>query len=192
MDPRVEKFYAKATAWSAELAALRRILRASPLTEEFKWRSPCYTFQGANLAMPFALRDNCGLSFFRGVLLQDPTGILQPAGPNSRSARVIRFTSLEEIEKASDTLAAYLREAADLEKAGKKVDFGDEEPDYPEELIARLDEDADFRAAFEALTPGRRRGYAIHFSQPKQSATRRARIERVAPRIFDGKGMHDR
>ena len=48
------------------------------------------------------------------------------------------------------------------------------------------------KAAFEALTPGRRREYNLHLSAAKQAATRAARIEKVAPQILAGQGLRDR
>jgi uncharacterized protein YdeI (YjbR/CyaY-like superfamily) len=47
------------------------------------------------------------------------------------------------------------------------------------------------KAAFHALTPGRQRGYLLHFSSAKQSKTREARIEKCMPQILDGKGLED-
>jgi uncharacterized protein YdeI (YjbR/CyaY-like superfamily) len=191
-NPKVEAFFAKAKTWRKELEALRAILRASPVTEEFKWRSPCYTFEGGNIASVWGLKDACVLSFFKGVLLKDAKRILVAPGENSRSVRMARFTSVAEITKKKTILKDYIREAIEIEKAGLKVDFPKDDLVYPAELVARLDEDPGLKTAFEALTPGRQRGYVLYFSQPKQSKTRVSRIEKHAPRILDGKGMHDR
>ena len=192
VNPRVEAFYAKAGAWRDELAALRAILLDCPVTEEFKWRSPCYTHQGANVAIVWGFRDYCGLGFFKGVLLKDPQGILVPPGDNSRSVRLIRFTSVAEIARMEAVVKAYVREAVEVEKAGLKVEFPKDDLEYPAELDERLEADPELKAAFDALTPGRRRGYVLHFSQPKQSGTRVARIERCKARIFAGKGFNER
>jgi uncharacterized protein YdeI (YjbR/CyaY-like superfamily) len=191
-NPRVEAFFAEAKQWREELSALRAILLGCPVTEEFKWRSPCYTVQGGNVATVWSLKDACTLSFFKGVLLKDPAGILVAPGENSRSVRVARFTSLAEIVDATDTLRRYVAEAVELEKAGRKVELPSDDFELPAELTDRLDAEPALKAAFEALTPGRRRGYALYFSQPKQAATRTARIDRSAARILEGKGLHDR
>lgn len=191
-DPRIEAFFANARNWKAELAALRAILRDCPVAEEFKWRSPCYTAAGGNVATVWGLKDACALSFFKGVLLKDPEGILVAPGENSRSVRMMRFTGVPQIADLNAVIEAYVREAVEAEKAGLKVDLPKDDFALPDELVAKLDEDPALKAAFEALTPGRRRGWALHFSQPKQSATRVSRIEKAAPRILDGKGMHDR
>lgn len=192
INPKVEAFFAKARIWRAELAALRAILRDTPLTEEFKWRSPCYTFQGANIATVFGFKDACALSFFKGVLLKDPAGLLTAPGENSRSARVARFTELQDIAAAAPALKDLVAQAIAAEEAGLKVDLPADDFELPAELVERLDADPALKAAFAALTPGRRRGYVLHFAQPKQSATRASRIEKAAPAILAGKGMHDR
>jgi uncharacterized protein YdeI (YjbR/CyaY-like superfamily) len=189
---KVEAFYAKDGAWREELLALRAILREMPLSEEFKWYSPVYTAHGGNVAIVWGFKDYCGLGFFKGALTKDPEGILVQQGENSRSARVMKFHGVDEIAEQEAVIRAYVAEAIANEKAGLKVDLPKDDLDYPEELVDRLDGDPEFRAAFEALTPGRQRGWVLHFSQPKQSKTRVSRIDKAAAKILAGKGMHDR
>ena len=124
--------------------------------------------------------------------MKDPEGILVQQGENSRSARVMKFHGVDEIAEQDAVIRAYVAEAIANEKAGLKVDLPKDDLDYPEELVDRLDGDPEFRAAFEALTPGRQRGWVLHFSQPKQSKTRVSRIDKAAAKILAGKGMHDR
>jgi uncharacterized protein YdeI (YjbR/CyaY-like superfamily) len=192
VNPEVEAFFAKAKTWREELQALRSILLDCPVTEEFKWRSPCYTFREGNVAILWGLKETCALAFFKGVLLKDAEGILVAPGENSRSMRMIKFTSVPQIVGMETVLKHYIREAVEVEKAGLNVEFGKDDLVLPEELTSKLEEDPDLKTAFEALTPGRRRGYVLYFSQPKQSKTRVSRIEKSVPRIFDGKGLHDR
>ena len=159
-----------------------------------KWGAPCFTADGGNVVILGVLNDYCCLSFFKGVLLKDPDGLLEAPGENSRSGRLIPFTEVGRILELEPALKAYVREAADLERAGAKVDFTKDRDDVPVpgELQAKLDESADLRTAWEALTPGRRRGWLLHFTGAKQSGTRTSRIEKATPRILAGKGMHDR
>ncbi|AZQ68612.1 hypothetical protein EF888_16625 [Silicimonas algicola] len=191
-DRRAGVFYDRAGAWADEMRALRAILLASPLDEAFKWRQPVYMWEGANLALVGAFRADCVLSFFKGVLLTDPEGILVPPGDNSRSARVARFTSVEDIETAAPALRALIDEAIRLESEGAMVDLPKDDLDPPAELIDALDADEPLREAFEALTPGRRRSWILHLNGAKQSATRSARIEKARDRILAGKGLNDR
>lgn len=189
---RLDAFFADLGQWRAELLALRRILLDCGLSESFKWSSPVYTVDGANVAIIWGFKDRAALGFFKGVLLKDPDAILELPGENSRSSRMVNFTSLAEVEKAAPVLRSYIAEAVAIEKQGLSVDLPKDDLDYPDELVAKLDQDDDFRAAFAALTPGRRRGWVLHFSTAKQAATRTARIGKAEPRILQGKGMHDR
>ena len=191
-DPKVEAFYDKADAWREELLALYAILADTDLDVEWKWNQPVYTAHGGNIATMWGFKEACTLGFFKGVLLKDPEGLLEAPGENSRSSRVLKFRSVAEIEAKEALIRAYVAEAIANEEAGLKVDFPKDDLDYPAELVDRLDADPDFRAAFEALTPGRQRGWVLHFSGAKQSATRTSRIEKAAPKILAGKGMQDR
>lgn len=182
----------KVRTWQKELEQLRRIVQDCGLTEEAKWGVPVYTWQQNNVVVIGAFKDNCVLSFFKGSLLQDPEGILTLPGENTQSAKVVRFTSVNEIIRLEATLKAYIFEAIEVERAGLKADFKQKDAlVFPEELIKKMAENPEFKAAFEALTPGRQRGYNLYFSAPKQSKTREARIEKWMPQIFEGKGMHD-
>ncbi len=182
----------KVHLWPTEMEQLRRIVLDCGLTEEAKWGVPCYTFRGKNIAIVSAFTEFCALSFFKGSLLGDPSGILIKPGKNSRASRYAKFTRLEEIIAQEALLKAYVYEAIEVEKAGLKVEFQPNPEPVPEELQQKLDEDPLFQAAFEALTPGRQRGYILYFSAPKQAKTRSARVEKYLSKILDGKGLHDR
>ncbi len=139
-----------------------------------------------------ALKDYCAISFFKGVLLTDTAGILEKPGENSQSARVMRFTSLEQVIEYEGVIQATIREAIEVERSGKKVDFkAKDELVIPEELQQRFAELPALQVAFEALTPGRQRGYVLHINSAKQSKTRFARIDKCIPQILEGRGMHD-
>ena len=189
---RLDAFFSHLTDWRAELLALRTILLDAGLTETFKWSSPVYTMDGGNVAIIWGFKDRAALGFFKVVLMKDPEGLLEAPGENSRSSRMINFTHLDQIEGAAPVLRAYLAEAVDIEKQGLKVDLPKDDLEYPEELVSRLDSDPEFREAFEALTPGRRRSWVLHFGTAKQAATRETRIDKAAPKIFEGKGFNDR
>jgi uncharacterized protein YdeI (YjbR/CyaY-like superfamily) len=184
------------SSWQAELAALRALVLASGLTEECKWGVPCYTFgndkQRGNVVLIHAFNDYCALLFFKGALLKDGKGILIQQTENVQSARQLRFTNVREITKLKSTIGAYLQEAIAVEKAGLKVAMKPTaEFAMPEEFQAKLDESPALKIAFEALTPGRQRGYLLHFSAAKQSKTRAVRIEKCTPQILAGKGLLD-
>lgn len=192
MNPKVDGFVRKNERWQEELQALRKIVLDSPLTEEVKWRVPCYTFENHNVVILGAFKEHCVLSFVKGALLKDPRGILAFPGENTQSARVVRFANVGEIVKIASVLKAYIKEAISVEKAGLKVPLKKiTERPIPEELQNKFNDAPALKAAFEALTPGRQRAYLLYFSGAKQSKTREARIEKCAPQILNGKGMDD-
>ncbi|PMR77934.1 YdeI/OmpD-associated family protein [Billgrantia endophytica] len=191
-NPKVEALLSQ-PQWHDERKRLRAIALSCQLTESVKWGKLCYSAQNGNVAIIFGMKDYCALGFFKGSLLKDSEGILVAPGEHSQAMRQARFTQLSEIEAQAAVLEAYLLEAIELEKAGAKVDFSEKhELTYPEELQTALDGNAALKAAFEALTPGRQRGYIIHFSGPKQSSTRASRIEKSIPDILAGKGLNGR
>jgi uncharacterized protein YdeI (YjbR/CyaY-like superfamily) len=182
----------KVHTWSAELILLRSLISESELTEHIKWGIPCYTFKDKNVLTLSAMKNECVISFFKGSLMKDHHGILTPAGPNSHESRVIRFTDLHQIQEVAPFLSGYIRQAIDIEESGQKI-APKPVSDYkmPEELMHFMTEDPDFKKAFLALTPGRQKGYLIHFSAPKKADTRISRIERCRDRILQGKGIQD-
>ena len=181
----------KVHRWTAELALLRRLVNNCGLTEECKWGVPCYTFQGKNVLNVSAFNEYCCLSFFKGVLLSDEKELLAKPGPNSQSVRLFKFTDLAAIQQIEDVIKAYIFEAIEVEKAGLNVEFKKNPEPIPDELEEKFEQDPVLKIAFEALTPGRQRGYILHFSQPKQSKTRISRIEKYTPMILSGIGLHD-
>src|SRR5450432_58162 len=192
MNPKVDGYVRKSKQWQEELQKLRTIILDGQLTEEVKWRVPCYTFQGSNVLFIGRFKECCVLSFVKGALLKDAKRILIQQTENSQSVRIIRFTTVQQIVKLEPVLKAYINEAIEVEKAGLKVNFKKtSEFKMPEEFQAKLDEMPALKKAFGALTPGRQRAYLLHFSGAKQSKTRASRVEKWMPQILKGKGIDD-
>lgn len=191
-NPKVDEFLNKATKWKEEYEKLRNICLDFELTEEFKWKHPCYTFNSKNIVLIHGFKEYCALLFHKGALIKDDHGILIQQTENVQAARQIRFTNVQEIVEMETILKAYIHEAIEVEKAGLEVDFKkDTEYKIPEELQSKFDEIPALKAAFEALTPGRQRAYILYFSQAKQSKTRESRIEKYMEKILNGKGLKD-
>lgn len=192
-NPKVDAYIEKSEQWRDELLALRDLVLAAGLTEDYKWHKPCYTFEGSNLIAIARLKDYCWLMFFKGALLKDEEQVLEKAGKNSQSMRVMRFADTAQIAAMTPTLRTYFEEAIAAQRAGLKVDFKESKSlVFPDELVDQLDANPDLKAAFDALTPGRQRGYNLFFTGAKQSATRTSRIEKCTPMILVGKGLNDR
>lgn len=182
-----------AEKWQKETDRLRKIALDCGLVEETKWGKPCFTYKKKNVAIVIPLKDACAFSFFKGALLKDPKRILQKIGEHTQAGRWIKFTSLEEITPLQSVLKTYLQAAIEIEASGKKVALKkDSEYEIPEELQTLLAATPKLRAAFDALTPGRRKSYIFHVSGAKQSETRAARAEKCAPMILSGRGFNER
>ncbi len=192
MNSKVDKYLSDVKKWQDELFQLREIVLDCNLQEELKWGVPCYTFNGSNIVLIHAFKEYCALLFMKGALLDDSNGILIQQTKNVQSGRQIRFTSLKQIIDQESTLKAYIFEAIEVEKAGLKIEFKKTEDfTMPEEFQTVLNENETVKVAFEALTPGRQKAYLLHFSSPKQSATRVSRIEKNLDRILKSKGIND-
>jgi len=192
MNPKVDWFFEKDTPWQEAFFLLRDIALESGLTEELKWGHPCYTLKGKNVFLIHGFNDYCAVLFHKGVLLKDDAGLLVQQTANVQSARQMRFTSVADIRKKARTIARYMQEAVDVEKAGRKVMLKKTaEFDMPDEFKRALKDMPALKKAFNALTPGRQRGYLLYFSGAKQAATREARIEKNVDRILGGKGLDD-
>ena len=189
MNPKIDGYLRKAKKWREEMEKLRRISLDCGLTEELKWGKPCYTFQKSNIVIIQGFKEFCALLFCKGALLNDPKGILKKFG--WQAARRIPFTGVREIVEMELILKAYIHEAIEVEKAGLKVNFKQNPEPIPEEFQNKLGESPALKTAFEALTPGRQRGYILYFSGAKQSKTRESRVEKCMRRILNGKGLND-
>lgn len=191
-NPKVDWFFEKDGPWKNCYTKLRELALDSGLTEELKWGHPCYTLKGKNVFLLHGFNDYCALLFHKGALLQDDHGILVQQTENVQSARQIRFTSDKQIVKLAPVLRTYMQQATAVEQAGKQVALKKTaEFEMPDEFTTRLKAMPALKKAFNALTPGRQRGYLLHFAGAKQAKTREARIEKHLERILAGKGLDD-
>jgi uncharacterized protein YdeI (YjbR/CyaY-like superfamily) len=181
-----------AAHWSEGLAALRALCLGAGLDETAKWGHPCYTHAGRNVALIGAFRDDFRLSLFNAALLTDPDGLLTRAGPNSRTADMIRFTDARQVAERAAAIGALLVQGRANAAAGRVAPKATDAPDLPEALTDALDADPELAGAFAALTPGRQRSYVIALSSAKTRATQEARIARFRDRILAGKGATER
>lgn len=192
MNPTVQWFFDKDTPWQGCFLLLREMALESGLTEELKWGHPCYTLKGKNVFLMHGFKDYCALLFHKGALLKDEERLLVQQTKDVQSARQLRFTSLQDIERKERLIVRYMQEAIAVEKAGLKVPMKKTaEFEMPAEFAEAMKQMPELKKAFNALTPGRQRGYLLYFGNAKQSKTRMARIEKHAVRILAGKGLDD-
>ena len=190
-NPKVDAYIGRSVKWPEEMAALRSVLLGCGLTEEIKWGKPCYSSDKGNIAIMQEMKDFLALMFFKGALLSDSDGLLESQGPNSRSALRMCFRSGADVRRLAKAVRGFVAEAIDVEDAGLEVAPAPALA-LVEELQHRLDADPALKAAFEALTPGRRREYHLHIAEAKQASTRSARVDKCVPKILAGKGFRDR
>ena len=191
-NPKVDFYFTKTSTWQEAYEALRTIVLDCGLTEELKWGCPCYTLQKSNIVLIHGFKEYAALLFMKGALLKDVKGILVQQTKNVQAARQMRFTGVNEIVKLKPTIKAYIKQAIEVEKAGLKVALKKpSEFNMAEEFKNALDDMPELKTAFYKLTPGRQRGYLLHFSTAKQAKTREARIEKWVPQILKGKGLED-
>jgi uncharacterized protein YdeI (YjbR/CyaY-like superfamily) len=190
-NPKVDAYISRAKTWRAEMQKIRSILLECGVDEDLKWGKPCFQFGDKNIAIIQPFKAHCALMFFKGALLEDTHGLLRSQGENTQSALRLEFTSEAQIKKT--VLKSYVKQAIELEKAGRKVDFKAKRMlELPDELTEILQRDGRLANAFDALTPGRQRGYVLYFIGAKKSETRTARIKKYIPKILAGLGFHDR
>lgn len=192
MNPKVDFYFTKEKKWPKEIEQLRELVLDCGLDEVLKWGCPCYTYENKNVVLIHTFKEYFGLLFFKGSLLKDPKDLLIQQTENVQAARQMRFTSVQQITKLKSAIKSCIKEAIAVEKSGAKVELKKtSEYTMPDEFKAVLKEDTTLKKAFNALTPGRQRGYLLHFSSAKQSKTREARIEKCIPDIMEGKGLND-
>src|SRR6058998_3510243 len=139
--------------WEAEIVEMRRVLAGFEMKEECKWGKPTYTVDGKNIVIMQGFKEYFGLGFFQGALLKDPKNLLVQLG-QVHAGRVMKFTSAKDITAKAAIIKAYVREAVEVAKSGKRMkpkttaDFP-----VPDELTERFRKDPRFKRAFEALTP---------------------------------------
>ena len=187
----VAAYLADSDQWPDEIAAIRPLLLSCGLVEAIKWGKPCYCIDDENVVLLQEFSDHLALMFFQGVLLDDPAKVLHAQGPNTHGPKRMEFSSVDDVESLAEVITTYVDEAIQHAQAGTELPPRPDEELAPE-LQERLADDDALAEAFNELTPGRRREYNLHISGAKQAETRNRRIDKVVPRILDGKGLRDR
>jgi uncharacterized protein YdeI (YjbR/CyaY-like superfamily) len=187
----VDAYLAASQRWPDAIGALRPLLLGTGLDERIRWGKPCYGLGEANVVLVQEFADHLALMFFKGILLEDPAGVLRRQGPNTHAARRMTFGSVDDVRARAEVVTAYVRQAIAIEQAGTPLPPRPE-LDLADELQERLAGDPELAAAFDELTPGRQREYHLHVAGAKQAGTRERRVDAIVPRILEGRGLRDR
>ena len=192
MQEKINAFFEKGSAWQECMQALRKIVLQCGLDETMKWGVPCYMHEGKNIILLHGFKQYCAINFFKGALLSDKEQLLIQQTENVQAGRQIRFTEARTIKKQAAILEDYIKEAIALEHNNVKHPLPEKRTlDLPDELLQQFSNNISLEEAFKALTPGRQRGYLLHFTEAKQSATITKRILAAQSKILMGKGLHD-
>ncbi len=192
MNPNVTQYIANAKLWKNELFAIREILLETELIEDFKWRAPCYTHNNKNIVIIAPFKEYFALAFFNGAAISDSGKLLVKAGANTQSGRQLRFKNSYDILDKKAILKKYIKEAISIQSTSIPKNIKPSAPKVEVEELNRIfKSDVNFKKGFQALTPGRQRGYLIYFSGAKQTETRVTRIEKYRDRIIAGIGITD-
>jgi uncharacterized protein YdeI (YjbR/CyaY-like superfamily) len=192
MSAEIDQFFESVKYGKDSLILLRKLLNQTKLFEEYKWKQPCYTYNGKNVIILAGLKDHVVISFFKGVLLNDKSNLLEKPGDHTQSARIIRFYTLDEVRRLTPQIKAFIKEAIEIEESGKKLEKKESvKIEMPNELINHFKTDKQFEKAYQQLNPGRQRAYLMFFSAAKQAETRTTRIEKYKDRILKGYGFND-
>jgi len=190
-EEKIAAYLEKHAKWKDHLVTLRKILNTSELDETVKWGSPTYTLDGNILISLVGFKNHCALWFHQGVFLKDAKSVLINAQEGTtKGLRQLRISEGDKINKA--LVKAYVTETIVNQRAGKKVALVKKTLNMPVELKAALKKDKKLDASFKALSPGRQREYAEHIASAKQEKTRISRMEKSAPLILQGSGLHDK
>lgn len=187
----VDAYIEGAEHWKTELKQLRKILCSTRLKEEVKWGLPCYSLNGKLVVGIAAFKSYVGLWFFQGALLSDPANVLINAQEGrTKAQRQWRFHSKQEIE--SQAIKFYVEEAIELWVKGFKIGPDLNKPlVVPPELKSALADSDLLGARFRQLTKGRQREYADYIAGAKREVTKARRMEKILPKIAQGKGLND-
>ena len=138
-------------------------------------------------------KEYVAVMFFKGALIEDSYNTLIQQTKNVQSARQLRFEKLEDIQSRKEEIIDYVKQAIDIEKAGKEVKLKKtEDYEVPDELQQQFDKMPELKEAFKQLTPGRQRQYLHHIGEAKRADNRQKRVDKYINHILEGKGMHDK
>ena len=188
----VDEFILEAKSGKEILIVLREILLSTELNESIKWGGPVYTINDKNIVGLGSFKSYTGLWFYQGVFLKDEAGVLINATEGTTKAlRQWRFTSVEEINE--ELILKYVKEAIQNQKDGREMKPERSKPVIiPNELNEAFNENKELEKCFQKFTIGRQREFTQFVSSAKQTETRKARVEKIIPLIFENTGLNDK
>lgn len=161
------------------------------VAETLKWGAPHFEYHGL-LAGMAAFKEHVSFGFWKGRLLEDPGGILGPAGFGGSGT--LRLASVGDLP-SEDVIRDYLRRAMELNEQGVKLPRAApavDRPalDVPEDLRAALETNPAARATFDDFSYSHRREYVEWITEAKREETRQKRLATALEWLAEGKSRN--
>ncbi len=186
-----ENKWNKTNQWAEEIELLHNIIKKTSLIETTKWGGPVYTHKNKNVVGVGGFKSYFGIWFYNGVFLTDEKKLLINANEeNTKSLRQMRFKSINDIDEK--LILSYIYEAIEIEEKGLMIPKEKKETIIPEILQKELDNNLELKTKFNAFSPYKQREFIEHIISAKQEKTQLARLEKILPMIFEGKGLNDK
>ena len=191
MNTRVDAFIRINPHWADEFNYLRNILLENNFFETLKWGKPTYQYQGKNVILLHAFKDYIAILFLEGSSLQDPNSLLTQQTPNTILPRQFRFQNLSEIKKQLPQVQEFINQTLELPpnlvraKPASQLEFNSA-------IKKELEATQGLLGAFLNLSPGKQRGYLLHFSNAVKAETLAARVKKASAAIFAGKPFNQK
>jgi uncharacterized protein YdeI (YjbR/CyaY-like superfamily) len=195
-DNRVDAYIAKSADFAKPiLDRIRKLIhKACPeATETIKWGMPFFEYNGAPLCNMAAFKEHCAFGFWNAAMLTDPEGILQVKDKNAMG-HLDRLVSVKDLP-ADKIMVAYLKEAAQLIKDGKKKPAPAKKGARPElpmppALAAALKKNKKAQTTFGGFPPSHRREYIEWITEARTDETRDKRIATTIEWLLEGKSRN--
>lgn len=178
-DKRIDAYIARSAAFARPvLAHLRRLVhRGCPgAVETIKWGFPHFEHHGILCSMA-SFRRHCAFGFWKGKLLDDPTGALASAG--EAMGQLGKITSKRDLPPDA-VLVGLIRQAARLNEHGVNAPRAPRTksagvPRVPASFRAALRRNPAASGTFDKLSPSHRKEYIEWVSEAKLPETKEKR-----------------
>ncbi len=155
--------------------------------EVIKWGFPCFEYKGLMCGMA-AHKKHCSITFWKGVIMDDPEGILEVVGKTGMGS-LGKIATIDDLPTAN-TLHAYLLHAVELQDSNIKPTQKKRsrtELTVPAVLEEALDQNPKARRGFDAFSYSNQKEYIEWIDNAKTDATRNRRLEQAIEWISEGK-----
>lgn len=161
------------------------------IEEAMKWSFPHFLYKG-NLCHMASFKEHCAFGFWKGTIMKDPKGILNPLGKTAMG-HLGRISDVRDLP-SGPVLKTYIKQAMLLNDKGielpKKPAITTNELVVPKEFAKALKQDKKADEVFKKFSPSHKKEYIEWINEAKREETRLRRIETAIEWISEGKGKN--